>query len=374
MRTPRAQPRNRDRRPAAACRPCDPSARRSSCPNGRADCLQYAVSSAARHSKAVANCSSLSRPNCRRRSATSARSAAISALRDAINSSTSAGRTIPPLIHSLVPPSPTIRISMPFPKHCGIPNSPRLGSYAFSPFSSPPSRTDPGEPRPPTAPAAEIRFFSLSRPLRFSETLSFPKTMSRPSSPRQRFAPSPTRPGQANEPGCDLRIAALGPRRWRPGLETKTERSQRVVEICLPAPLVGCGGKRPLRGNSGTPAVRQPSRSADYRRNSEADVQATGEFDFCSDIPSARNATVEVGNAQRAVIRRRRGERVKSTGPGTEGMRHNRTLMRSLRSPECCRNPAWRPRSSTPRSLADSVAATELKLDCSATIWMGISS
>ncbi len=129
MRTPRAQPRNRDRRPAAACRPYDPSGRRSSCPNGRADCLQYAVSSAARHSKAVANCSSLSRPNCRRRSATSARSAAISALRDAINSSTSAGRTIPPLIHSLVPPSPTIRISMPFPKHCGIPDSPRLGSY-----------------------------------------------------------------------------------------------------------------------------------------------------------------------------------------------------------------------------------------------------
>ena len=55
----------------------------------------------------------LSRPNCRRRSATSARSAAISALRDAINSSTSAGRTIPPLIHSLDPPSPRIRISKP---------------------------------------------------------------------------------------------------------------------------------------------------------------------------------------------------------------------------------------------------------------------
>jgi len=51
----------------------------------------------------------LSRPNRRRRSAISARSAAISARRDAANASISAGRTIPPLIHSLEPPSQKVR-------------------------------------------------------------------------------------------------------------------------------------------------------------------------------------------------------------------------------------------------------------------------
>jgi hypothetical protein len=88
-----------------------------------------------------------------------------------------------------------------------------------------------GEPRPPTATAAELRFFSLSRLLFFSKTLSFPKTMPRRSGPRRRFAGSPTRPGQANEPGRGVRIAALGLRREKPGLKAKTERSQRAVEI-----------------------------------------------------------------------------------------------------------------------------------------------
>jgi hypothetical protein len=87
-----------------------------------------------------------------------------------------------------------------------------------------------GRPRR-TAPAAELLFFSLSRPLLFSKILFFQKTMPRRSGPRRRFAASPTRPGQANEPGRGLRIAALGSRRWRPGLDAKAERSQRGGKI-----------------------------------------------------------------------------------------------------------------------------------------------
>jgi hypothetical protein len=49
----------------------------------------------------------LSCPICRRRSATSACSAAIWRFSEAINSSTSAGRRIPPLIQILSPKSPT---------------------------------------------------------------------------------------------------------------------------------------------------------------------------------------------------------------------------------------------------------------------------
>src|SRR5208283_1737646 len=59
----------------------------------------------------------LSCPNCRRRSATSASSAAIRPISEAINSSTSAGRTIPPSIQIRRPPSRKIRQPRPFLRH-----------------------------------------------------------------------------------------------------------------------------------------------------------------------------------------------------------------------------------------------------------------
>src|SRR6516225_3214799 len=59
----------------------------------------------------------LSCPNCRRRSATSASSAAICRFSAAINSSTSAGRTIPPLIQIRPPPSRKIRHPTPIPRN-----------------------------------------------------------------------------------------------------------------------------------------------------------------------------------------------------------------------------------------------------------------
>ena len=107
-----------------------------------------------------------------------------------------------------------------------------------------------------TAPPVELRFFSLSRPHIFPKTLFFPNTTPRRSRRRRRFTPSPTRRGQANESGRGLGIVALGPRRETPGLDAKTERAQRGVEIGLAAAVVGCGRRRPLRGDSGMPASR----------------------------------------------------------------------------------------------------------------------
>ena len=107
-RTPRVEPPNRDRRPAATSRHLWPF------------CPPLALPGATRRLPAMRACSSirslegglelfeLSCPNCRRRSATSARSATISRLSEAINPSTSAGRTIPPLISSRRPPSQKI--------------------------------------------------------------------------------------------------------------------------------------------------------------------------------------------------------------------------------------------------------------------------
>src|SRR6516165_12092602 len=81
----------------------------------------------------------LSCPNCRRRSATSASSAAICRFSAAINSSTSAGRTIPPLIQIRPPPSRKIRHPTPIPRnrvtfrtHPGLGVTPSLGYRALA--------------------------------------------------------------------------------------------------------------------------------------------------------------------------------------------------------------------------------------------------
>ena len=81
-----------------ACRPCGPSARRSPCPKRRAGCPAMRGFFFNPSLEGGLELFELSCPNCRRRSATSARSATISRLSEAINPSTSAGRTIPPLI------------------------------------------------------------------------------------------------------------------------------------------------------------------------------------------------------------------------------------------------------------------------------------
>jgi hypothetical protein len=73
----------------------------------------------------------LSRPKRRRRSETSARSAKISALSEAINSSTSAGSVIPPLIQIRAAMSPTTRRANKIHQTCGLSDSLRLGSYLW---------------------------------------------------------------------------------------------------------------------------------------------------------------------------------------------------------------------------------------------------
>src|ERR1039458_9978484 len=71
----------------------------------------------------------LSRPKRRRRSPTSARSANISALSEAIKSSTSAGSVIPPLIQIRAAMSPKTRSAKQIHQACGFSDSHRLGSY-----------------------------------------------------------------------------------------------------------------------------------------------------------------------------------------------------------------------------------------------------
>jgi hypothetical protein len=62
-------------------------------------------------------------------------------------------------------------------------------------------------------------------------TFVFPEDNVAPLGPAPALRAVPDEARQANAPGRDLWIAALGPRRWRPGLDAKTERSQRVVKI-----------------------------------------------------------------------------------------------------------------------------------------------
>ena len=71
----------------------------------------------------------LSRPNRRRSSATSARRDDISALSEAINSSTSAGSVISPLIQIRASLSSQSRRPKRISPNCGFSDSPRLGSY-----------------------------------------------------------------------------------------------------------------------------------------------------------------------------------------------------------------------------------------------------
>src|SRR5271165_3740388 len=80
----------------------------------------------------------LSCPNCRRRSATSASSAAICRLSAAINSSTSAGRTIPPLILIVARRLEKSANQSSFHATRDISDSPTLGVTLFSgPFPAP---------------------------------------------------------------------------------------------------------------------------------------------------------------------------------------------------------------------------------------------
>jgi hypothetical protein len=71
----------------------------------------------------------LSRPNRRRSSEFSARSANISALSEAIKSTTSAGSVIPPLIQIRAAKSPKARNAKQIHQTCAFFDSPRLGSY-----------------------------------------------------------------------------------------------------------------------------------------------------------------------------------------------------------------------------------------------------
>jgi hypothetical protein len=111
----------------------------------------------------------------------------------------------------------------------------RLGgdSGHFRFFCRLPVQAVPSEPLSPTTTAAELRFFECITTFAFPEDNVAPLRLAR----ALRNVPDEAR--LANEPGRDLRIAALGARRWKRRLDAKTERSQRVVKIRPTAAVVG---------------------------------------------------------------------------------------------------------------------------------------